>query len=159
MEKTKEQLIAEIRYAIRLTQRTARLYRRVQTTGTFLTIVGGSAALASFYASNADLLRSWVLPVGALLFALAGAILISVRPADKAAANEADMKRYQSLMVKAQIMNVNELKVAIEEAHNGDAPEIEKLRVIAYNDVVEEINRRDQLIPLSKFAIMLRALA
>ena len=101
MEKTKEQLVSEIRYAVRLTQRTARLYRNIQTTGTFLTILGGSAALASF-AGN---LPSWVLIAGAFLFTIAGAGLIAVRPADKAAMNEADVKRYQLLMSKRMLWN------------------------------------------------------
>lgn len=45
--KTKEMLQGEIRYAIRLTQRTARLYRHLQTTGIFFSILGGSAALSA----------------------------------------------------------------------------------------------------------------
>ena len=152
---TKEQLIGEIRYAIRLTQRTARLYRRIQTIGTFLTVVGGSAALAAF-AGN---LLPWVLIAGASIFAVFGAASIAIRPADKAAMNESDVKRYQSLMSKAQTMDVAQLRTAIEEAHIGDAPEIEALRIIAYNDVMDEINRQDQHIPLSRSASFLRAFA
>ena len=152
---TKEQLIGEIRYAIRLTQRTARLYRHIQTIGTFLTVVGGSAALAAF-AGN---LLPWVLIAGASIFAVFGAASIAIRPADKAAMNESDVKRYQSLMSKAQLMDVAQLRTAIEEAHIGDAPEIETLRYVAYNDVMEEINRQDQSIPLSKQALFLRVFA
>ena len=150
---TKEQLMGEIRYAIRLTQQTARLYRRIQTIGTFLTVVGGSAALAAF-AGN-----TWVLIAGASIFAVFGAASIAIRPADKAAMNESDVKRYQSLMSKAQTMDVAQLRTAIEEAHIGDAPEIEALRIIAYNDVMDEINRQDQHIPLSRSASLLRAFA
>jgi len=47
MMKDKTLLLSEIRYAIRLTQRTARFYRRIQSVGTFLSIIGGSAAIAS----------------------------------------------------------------------------------------------------------------
>ena len=152
---TKEQLIGEIRYAIRLTQRTARFYRHIQTIGTFLTVVGGSAALAAF-AGN---LLPWVLIAGASIFAVFGAASIAIRPADKAAMNESDVKRYQSLLIKAQTMEVAQLRTAIEEARLGDAPEIETLRSVAYNDVMEEINRQDQSIPLSKQALFLRVFA
>jgi hypothetical protein len=45
--KEKEQLLGEICYAIRLTQRTARLYRRIQGMGIFLLVLGGSVSMAS----------------------------------------------------------------------------------------------------------------
>ena len=153
--KTKEQLISEIRYAIRLTQRTARLYRRIQTVGIFMSIIGGSAAMASL----ADGVPVWVTSTGGILLAVAGAMLISVRPADKSAQNEADVKRYQALMTRAVTMDANELEQALEEAHNGDAPEVESLRDVAYNDVVMELNRPDVLVHLSPIQRILKSLA
>lgn len=153
--KTHEQLKAEIRYAVRLTQRTARLYRRGQSFGVFLSVLGGSGAMASM----AGGVPPWLTIGGGLLLAIAGAALIAVRPADKAAANEADARRYQALMAKADDMTPEELAQALEEAHQGDAPEIEPLRAVAYNDVLAEINREDQLLPLSPTARVLKALA
>lgn len=153
--KDKQQLTGEIRYAIRLTQRTARLYRRVQTTGVFLAIIGGSATMASI----ADGIPVWITTTGGALLALAGAMLIAVRPADKAAQNEADIRRYQTLMTHASGMNEEELERALEDTHNGDAPEIESLRDVAYNDIAFELNRPDVLIPLSAAQKILRALA
>ena len=153
--KDKNQLISEIRYAIRLTQRTARLYRRIQTIGIFLSIIGGSVAMASL----ADGVPAWVTSTGGVLLSIAGAMLIAVRPADKAAQNESDVKRYQTLMTRAVRMDVNELVEALEEAHNGDAPEVESLREVAYNDVVLELNRPDVQIPLSPIQKILRSLA
>lgn len=147
MEKTREQLIGEIRYAIRLAERTARLYRHIQTMGTFFTVLGGSGTIS---------LLSNKVPVclglaGALMLAVAGAALIAIRPADKAAHNEADIRRYQSVMVKAKNSAVTDeqLILAIEEARQGDAPQIESLRDVAFNDVVLEFNRADALISLS----------
>ena len=153
--KNRDQLLGEIRYAIRLTQRTARLYRRVQTSGVFLSIIGGSATMAAL----ANGTPAWVTSAGGLLLAVAGAMLIAVRPADKAAQNESDIRRYQSLMVRAVSMNDKELEQALEDTHNGDAPEIEPLRDVAYNDVVLELNRPDVLVPLSPIQKILRALA
>jgi len=92
--KDRNQLIGEIRFAIRLTQRTARLYRRIQTCGVFLSIIGGSAAMASM----ADGIPGWITTSGGVLLAFSGAVLIAIRPADKAAQNESDVRRYQQLM-------------------------------------------------------------
>lgn len=155
MEKSKEQLIAEIRYAIRLTQRTARFYRHIQSLGTFLAILGGSATLATL----SNTLPHWISLAGGALLAGAGAALIAIRPADKAAANENDHRRYQALMAKAPAFDVNALVTAIEEAHQGDAPEIESLRNVAYNDVMFEINRTDCLITLTTWQKILSGLA
>lgn len=151
----KNQLLGEIRYAIRLTQRTARLYRHIQTTGVFLSIIGGSATMASL----SDGVSIWVTTTGGALLAISGALLIAIRPADKASQNEADVRRYQSLMSRAIDMNENDLVKALEEAHNGDAPEIESLRAVAYNDMVIEFNRQDVVIPLSPLQKILKTLA
>jgi hypothetical protein len=155
MEKSKDQLMAEIRYAIRLTQRTARFYRHIQSLGTFLAILGGSATLATL--SNS--LPHWISLAGGALLAVAGAALIAIRPADKAAANESDYRRYQALMAKAPALDADALVTAIHEAQMGDAPEIESLRDIAYNDVMFEINRADCLIRLTLWQKILSGLA
>ncbi len=153
--KTKTQLHAEIRYALRLCGRTARLYRRVQTVATVLAIVGGSAAFAAVTGE----LPKWLTVAGAILFAIAGAALVAVRPADKAAQNEADVRRYQALLAKAAKMTDADLAEALEETHQGDAPEIESLRDVAYNDIVLELNRPDVLVPLTATQRLLAVLA
>jgi len=152
---TREQRIGEIRYAIRLTQRTARLYRRVQTAGTFLSVIGGSAALSLLAHGIPD----WVGIAGGALLATAGAALVSIRPADKAAANEADTRRYAALMAKAHHLDDAALALAIDEAHQGDAQEIEPLRLVAFNDVAREFNRPDVIQPLTLEQRILAALA
>ncbi len=153
--KDRTQLQSEIRYAIRLTQRTARLYRNIQATGIFLSILGGSAAMSSL----AGTFPIWITTTGGFLLAISGAMLIAVRPADKAVQNEYDAKRYQSLMTRAVDMNDKELEKALEEAHSADAPEIESLREVAYNDVALELNRPDVLIPLSASQKLLQSFA
>jgi len=149
------ELQSEIRYAIRLTQRTARLYRNIQTTGIFISILGGSAAMSSL----AGGIPVWITTAGGILLAVGGAMLIAVRPADKAVQNEYDAKRYQALMTRAVEMNNKELEKALEEAHSGDAPEVESLREVAYNDVALELNRPDVLIPLSTSQRILQSIA
>lgn len=153
--KTREQLIGEIRYAIRLTQRTARLYRRVQTVGTFFGILGGSAAIGAL----AQVVPNGIGLAGGLLLAISGAAVVAIRPADKAAINEADTRRYELLKTKAHRLNDAALALAIDECHQGDAPEIESLRPVAFNDVAREFNRPDALLPLTIEQRILSAIA
>ena len=53
----------EASYAQRLCERTARLYRRAHTLGTFLTVLGGSAAVTA----AVDRAPSWLAPAGAIV--------------------------------------------------------------------------------------------
>lgn len=133
----KGQVIAEIRYAQRLAQRTARFYRRVQSIATFASIVGG----AGIFAQLSEFFPVWVPVSGAVIFTLFGAVVICMRPADKAVPNEMDMKKYSDLLARSETMEVDAIRAALAEARKTDAPEIESLRDIAFNDVMEEINR------------------
>ena len=139
-------MLNEIRYAERLCQRTARFYRRVQSLTTFFSILGGSAAFSNVFTTSAP---TWLPLVGAALLAIFGAIAIAVRAADKAAHNEQDVKRYAALRAKEQSLDDAALRQAINEAHNGDAPEIESLRDVAYNDVVREAGQPTYAVSLS----------
>jgi len=145
MDEKKQQLLAEIRYIVRLCQRHARLYRRIQATGTFFAILGGSAAMTTL----SNHLPTWLPLAGGALLAISGAALLAISPADKAALNEADMKRYQTLRAKAETLDAAAIAILLEEARTGDCPEIDALRNVAYNDVMREINREDQSIKLS----------
>ncbi len=138
-------LLNEIRYAERLCQRTARLYRRVQNATTFLTIIGGSAAASALVATA----PSWLPILGTLLLAVFGAVAIAVRPADKAAQNELDVRRYGAIRVKSGAMSDAELRQAIDEANTNNAVEIEHLRDVAYNDVALEVGRPDSVVRLN----------
>lgn len=155
MDKTRDELIGEIRYAIRLAERTARLYRRIQTFGSFCAILGGSAALAGV----SNIFPKAYLILGTLVAAGFGAMLLSVRPGDKAAQNETDLKRFQLLMARSGKLGDDELAESLDEARVGVAPEIELLRDVAYNDVVCERNREDATLPLTLPQKILRAFA
>ena len=147
MENTlqRSNLLNEIRYAERLCQRTARLYRRVQSATTFLTIVGGSTAASALVAHT----PSWLPIGGALFLAVFGGVALSVRPADKAAQNELDVKRYSAIRAKSGAMSDAELRQAIDEANTNNAVEIEPLRDVAYNDVALEVGRPDSVVRLN----------
>ncbi|GAA4335872.1 hypothetical protein GCM10023144_29630 [Pigmentiphaga soli] len=152
---TKEQLLGEIRYAQRLAQRTARLYRRIQAVGTFLAVLGGSGAMAGI----SNNIPPWISIAGGVLLAIYGAMTLSIRPADKAVPNEMDVKKYADLFAKAQALSMEEIRPLLAEARRSDAPEIESLRDIAFNDVAEELNRPDQQIKINWYQGFLQAIA
>lgn len=155
MTLTVEDLINEIRYAERLCLRTARLYRRLQSATTFLTVAGGSAAITAL----APAVPKWVSLTGLVVLAFFSAANVVIRPSDKAAANEADAKRYAQLRTQANGMDAATLKAALDRAREGDAAEIEPLRDVAWNDVVVEIGHPDKTVALKPYQRLLAALA
>lgn len=155
VSENRSNMLNEIRYAERLCQRTARLYRRIQSATTFLSIIGGSAS-ASALVTHAP---SWLPITGTLLLAIFGAIAIAVRPSDKAAQNELDVKRYGAIRAKSGSMTDDALRQAIDEAHTTDAPEVEPLRDVAYNDVVLEVGQPSFALKLSLQQRLIAAIA
>jgi hypothetical protein len=147
------QLKGEIRYAIRLAERSAPV-SLVQTVSTFFSILGGSAAFAAI----ADIFPKELSIGGACVAAVFGSGT-GCNPAGGQSSPEADLRRFQSLMARANSLDGNALEAAIEETRQGSAQEIEPLRDVAYNDVVLEFNRSDALIPLSPLRKILRVFA
>ena len=145
MDKTREQFEADIRYAQILSERTARIYRRLQTVGTFLSIVGLSAVLASALSSLPDV---WKFSAAAV-FLLSTAVMLSVKPAEKVTRWEQDLQRYRDLMARSKAMTLEQLDAALQEVRRSDAPEVAPLREVAFNQMLYEINRADQLIRLT----------
>src|SRR5471032_100158 len=100
MDPNKEQLQIDLRYAQRLCERTARFYRRIQASLTFLTMLAGSGAIAALSAQ---------MPTGSIwlgvAFAVFGCINMTIRPADRIAANDADVRKYAALLVKARTLD------------------------------------------------------
>jgi hypothetical protein len=155
MDTEHARLLNEVRYSERLCQRTARLYRRIQAAGTVATIIGGSAAVSAV--GNA--LPPVISMAGGACFVVFGALLLAIRPADKAAVNEADLRRYSKLRTEGVRMSTVELLVALNKARESDAPEVEPLREVAFNDVVREIGAEDQVVALRLSQRLLAALA
>lgn len=151
----KTTLLNEIRYAERLCQRTARLYRHLQSTTVFLSVLGGSGVVAA--ASGG--LPAWVPVAGGVVLAVFGALNLAMRPADKAAANENDARRYAQLRTAGATMTFEDLQAALSKARESDTAEVEALRDVAYNDLVMEMGRGDASIPLRTHQKLLSALA
>jgi hypothetical protein len=153
MERTA--MLNEIRYAERLCDLTARLYRRLQAISTFMAILGGSAVASSLGRS----LPHWVSIAGVLVMTAFGAFGIVARPAEKAAANKIDARRYAELRTRAVDLSDVDLERALAKARESDADEIELLRDVAWNDVAAEIGRSDAVSRLTLAQRALRAMA
>jgi hypothetical protein len=149
------QALGEIRYAERLCQRTARIYRRAQTAGVFVSALAGTAAIAA----AAQWLPAPLAAAGALLMAVSGSALLVIRPGDKALQNEADVRRYAQLRAASVDLSDAELERALWKARELDAPEIEALRDVAWNDVARELGRPELATPLSLSQRAMAALA
>lgn len=145
MDEQLEQLHSELRYAERLCQRTARLYRKAATLATFLSVAGGSAVLGAL----SEQMPAALSLAGAALLVVATALNVAVRPAEKATVADADMRRYSKLRALAAKMTADELKTALEGLREGDSAEVEPLRAVAFNDTVLERGRAYQVQPLN----------
>lgn len=155
MDDAHARIINEIRYAERLCLRTACMYRRAQTIGTFVTVLAGGGALGA----SAAQLPAWMTATGAVLFAAFGAALLAIRPADKAAANEVDARRYAKLRTDVMGCDAATAATLLAKARESDAAEVEPLRDVAYNDLVVEVGRPDLVVPLRINQRVLAALA
>jgi hypothetical protein len=152
---TRSEILGQIRYAERLCQRTARLYRRVQTVSVIFAVLGGSATLTAL----GSRLPHSVAIVGALILAFSGAYSVAARPFERAVANEADVRKYATLRTRAAELSDADLERALLAAMESDAAEIEPLRDVAWNDVVREIGREDAAVPLRTAQCLLALVA
>lgn len=148
-------LTHEARYAQRLCERTARLYRRAQTVGVFLSVLGGSAAISA----SANWWPAWVPAAGAVALALVGGAMLAVRPGEKAAQNEGDVRKYAELLRQAPGLDDVALTEALAKARLTDVPELETLRQVAYNDLVVEVGTPELAAPLTVSQRLLSAVA
>lgn len=154
MDEDKEELYFNFRYAQRLCQRTARFYRRIQTSLTFMSLLAGSSAVATLAARLPEQ-SAWLLAA----FAVLGCLHLAMRPAERIAANEADVRKYGALLAKLDLLDAPALQQLLDEARQTDTTEVEHLRPVAYNDVVLEIDVPDAVIPLTPMQKLIGALA
>lgn len=153
--RARTEMLDEIRYAERLCERTTRLYKNVQVAGTLATFVAASAVMSKL----SNIAPPWLSVFGGIALVVFGGLMLAVSPATKAAANEADMRRYQRLQTEAVGMDDAALEKALQKARENNTQEVESLRMVAYNDVVREIGREDQAQKLSAAQRLLAVMA
>lgn len=133
MEKSKHTLLFELQYAQRLCTLHYRLYRRVRGVLQCATLLGAAGAVKSVVAADPK-----VAVFSGVALAIVAAIDQVLDPAARAATYNEDYKRYTRLFRVARSMEPHAIQAEIELLHEDDEPEIEALRQVAYNDVVEE---------------------
>lgn len=121
---------------------------------TFISLLAGTSAVAAL-AAQMTTQSAWLL--GA--FAVFGCLNLAMRPAERIAANEADVRKYGALIAKLHTLDTATLQQLLDEARLSDTAEIEPLRAVAYNDVVQEVDAPDALVPLSPMQKLIGAFA
>ncbi len=97
--------------------------------------------------------------VGAGLLAVVGAAVLAIKPADRAAVNDADVRKYAELLKEAPALSDLDFSTALAKARITDAPELEALRDVAYNDLVSEIGQPELASRLSLAQRLIASLA
>jgi hypothetical protein len=154
MESDKDRLQIELRYAQRFCQRSVRFYRRIQATLTFISMLAGSSSIAAI-AAQMPLAATWLLAA----FSIFGILNFTLRPAEKIAALQADLRKYAALITKSDDLDALTIQRLLHEARQSDAEEIEPLRAVAFNDVMLEIDEPEALIKLTPMQKLIGALA
>lgn len=142
-------LLNELRYAERICERQARLYRRGQFVSGWLSIVGATATVAAV----ASHLPHWAQLTLSMIAAGLGIAFHLMRLGDKAAVIEAQKKIYGGVRTAAN------LEHALDVARSTAPPQLEALRMVCFNDVLREIGRADEVQKLCWWQRLIGAVA
>lgn len=88
-----------------------------------------------------------------------GILNFAIRPAEKIAALQSDVHQYSVLLSKSDGLDASAIRHLLHEARETDTDEIEPLRVVAFNDVMLEIDELDARIPLTPMQKLIDVLA
>ena len=123
-----------IRYAVRVLERHARLWGRIDACIKLAALVSGSSAFAALMADN----KTMVLVAG-IVFALLQAVEFSIRPAEVRARSLAGRTGYAKLWATQGGFDDAALEAAYKALVAGDEVITqESIRALAYNDVLTE---------------------
>jgi hypothetical protein len=123
-----------LRYAVRVLERHARLWRRLDGLIRFSALLAGSGAFAALMAMHAGFAMA-----AGLVFAVLQAVEFTVRPAELSAKSLAARKGYADLLADQGRLSDDALAAAYERVSANDEVIVpEYLRRLAYNDVAEE---------------------
>lgn len=133
MEKSKHTLLFELQYAQRVCTLHHRLYRRIRAVLQFATLIGAAGAVKSVIAEKPE-----TAAYSGIVLAVVAVIDQVLDPAGRAATYNEDYKRYTRLLRVARNLAAEAIQAEIDLLQEDDEPEIEALRPVAYNDVIEE---------------------
>ncbi len=131
---TRHDTLFSLRYAARVLERHARLWRRIDAAVRLAGLLAGSSAFAALMAES----RGFTLVFG-VVFAVLQAVEFALRPAEQAAQSIAQRRPYAALAARSEAMDDAGLKAAYLQLHAEDDVIVpESIRTLAYNDVVLE---------------------
>jgi len=134
MPDPRQTTLFNLRYAARVLERHARMWRRIDAAVRLAALLAGSGAIGAIGAQNSRL----ALALGAV-FALLQAVEFALRPAGLAARSMAQRKQYASVFARARTTSDEALADAYATLAAEDEVIVpEPLRRLAYNDVVRE---------------------
>lgn len=144
----------KIRYAMRFGRRQSRLLDRIALVMKILMIGAGTTAFVSVIGEYEELTKWSGLIVAAI------AIIDAIwNPAGKAAKSREIEQRFALLIRDAPTMTPELLQRAMDELYDSEAPELESLRPVVYNDMVSELGNKSsekfRLTPWQKFIEMI----
>ena len=153
-ERTMYEAIGDAHYAIRYMLLQERLFARLGIVFKFTSLFGGSAAVTGV-AINSPVLSS----MSGILVALSSILDIVIRPEEKALQCRVVSKRYHKLIRNAERHTLEEHDRKASKIALLQTPQIEGLRVPAYNESSIERGRPDYVQPLNGWQRLLHWLA
>lgn len=131
---TRHDTIFSLRYAVRVLERLARMWSRIDAIIKMASLISGSSAFAALMSGNQTITL-----VAGIAFAVLQAVEFALRPSDKAAESRATRKLYAHVIAAQAGLDDDALEQAYHDVVAEDdmiAPEV--IRHLAYNDVVHE---------------------
>jgi len=150
-------LESNIRYSMRVAERSSRLFRHIHTLSAWLSVIGASSAAAVALGEIARGAVPWLALAGAVIAAYAAV----TEPLAKAIQHEEDAAAFESVLIDLRTGKISEedaeRKLFDNKGNRETIPEA--IRWLAWRDVALENGRDDALVPLSVFQRCLSVLA
>jgi len=148
-------LIWKIRYAMRFGRRQARLLDRVARCMKLLTFAAGTTAFASVIGDSA-----WLTQWSGLAVAVLAIIDGLWNPSALAARSREMEAKFAILNGEASSLPTETLQKRMDHLYESELPEIESLRPIVYNDVIDELgSAQSERFTLTRWQRMVEAAA
>ena len=151
-----EELLFEVRYSVRVLERQARFWRKIEATIKVLSLLSGSSAFAAIMAANQTL----TLATG-IAFAITQALDFALEPNKKSNTATASGNLYSRILADKSVRtNCDKLEDALFNARINDPVVVfDSINVLAYNDVAKEKGYFADIDRLSYFQKIMKIMA
>lgn len=153
-DRTKEEALAEIRYATRLHELHQRLYRRIRLLFTFSTIALGSATAVAALSSVPHAMTT-----ASLLLMLISICDATWNPADLQASHAFQRREFAYFTTRALGMDLLTIDGELAQLRATETCDIEALREVALNDISRTLGWLHNVKPETRWQRFIRAIA